>query len=258
MFLFKPLMAVDWIEIIIFLIIVVSSLIGQLFQSAKPKNKPPSKPGRGRPKPKPRPVQQPVPEMERMRPAAELQRGRGPVKAGPTALEQEIQEFLQRHRPAEAAAKPKPATPPPATTRRPPPSPGRKPPASTMPKPLKPRPAEREDFPPRESVEVHVERHLRQGGVGARDAHLGDQIEQSDERLESHLQEVFQHSLGQLDSTIAVQPGIAAGTDAGVWDQRATAHPLYDALTQMVSSPRQMQAAIVLSEIIRRPEERWS
>ena len=99
---------------------------------------------------------------------------------------------------------------------------------------------------------------LRQGGVGARDAHLGDQIEQSDERLESHLQEVLQHSLGQLDSTIAVQPGIAAGTDAGVWDQRATAHPLYDALTQMVSSPRQMQAAIVLSEIIRRPEERWS
>ena len=87
---------------------------------------------------------------------------------------------------------------------------------------------------------------------------LGERLDQADERLESRLHDVFDHGLGQLSSGTAAQPQIAAGTDAAVWEQRREESPLFGQLMQMLSSPQQVQTAIVLSEILRRPEERWS
>jgi hypothetical protein len=242
MFHFRPLLAFDWVEIIIFLFIVISSLIGQLFKSAKSSKKA----GRPQPKANPRPVAQRPAPAERVRKPARVEAAPIQTDAGPTTLEKEIEAFLRQHRTGQAAD-------------RPPAPPGRKPTPSRPPAAPKPRPVPVEEHPVHESVEQYVQRTVRTGEA-RRDAARGggEWLDQADERLEVHLQQVFQHNLGQLGSTTAAQPGIAAGTDAAVWDSHQAAYPLHAQLYQMLSTPQHVRTAIVLSEILRRPEDPWA
>jgi hypothetical protein len=242
---FQPLLAIDWIEVIIFLFIVFGSLLGQVYKAIQQDQKRKvRKPGQRAPEPAP--LRGPVAPNVGQPPAA------GPVAGGgraKTPIEREIEEFLRRTVGGQPAAEP-PKTPP-----RPPRSrkaePGRRRPAK-QPQRLAEPPA-----PVPESVAQHVQRHIRSGGVVERDAHLGEQVGQSDERLESRLQQVFEHRLGQLRDGTPATP-IEQGTDAAVWSAPEAGQPLAGDLLEMFSTPQKLRTAVVLSEIMRRPEERWS
>ena len=82
--------------------------------------------------------------------------------------------------------------------------------------------------------------------------HLGEEVDQADDKLTAHLQQVFDHKVGHLkaratQSVSAPLPGpAAAGPTLSSSD-----------LAQMLGSPQQLRNAIILSEILHRPEERW-
>ncbi len=172
------------------------------------------------------------------------------------AVQEEIEAFLRRaagqepRKPDVVAAEVVPA--PPAGARQ------RQAPAARQ----KPEAADRES---RESVAEHVARRMHQGGLENRDADLGGTIQQTDRRMGSRLEGVFDHQVGQLGS--ASPPGSAEATQpsAGAPVAAAPDTPSMVAgsvsasrIAQMLRSPQDIAAAIVLSEILRRPVERWS
>jgi len=236
---FKPLLA-DWIEVAIFAFIIISSLLGQLYKAAQENRKraqkkagqPPPMAGGGAPG-------QPVANAGR-----------------PKSLEKEIESFLRKQLGGPEPAEPKPPPRPPIGTAR---KPSRQTPPQPRPVARTSQRSTRTAFPERESVSSHVERHILSDGIGQRDSHLGEKLSHADERMESHLQEVFQHRLGTLDTEGgSSSSSIRQGTDAAVWSGGQVSTPLSVELFKMLSSPPQVQAAIVLSEILRRPEDRWS
>ena len=192
----------------------------------------------------------------------------------------EVEEFLRRAAARRAAAQQqqRPAAPAPPQQQRPPaappawsqpPRPAPPPPAPT----LQPRrPATLADvviLQPVETVEAQVvdaelaDQQDRLGRYVAQDLrgteeiaertrHLGEEVDLADDKLEAHLHQVFDHSVGQLkkqatDSVPKPPEGprdqIPALTSAGI--------------AQMMRSPEAIRNAIILGEILHRPEERW-
>ena len=91
-------------------------------------------------------------------------------------------------------------------------------------------------------------RHLAQSVVAEHAQHLGEQIGQADDRMEAHLHRKFDHNLGKLsarEATPAEQVVVAlAATPA-------------EGIAALLATPQGMQQAIILSEIMRRPTDRW-
>ncbi len=85
-------------------------------------------------------------------------------------------------------------------------------------------------------------KHLAESQLAEKAAHLGDEIAQSDDRLEAHLHEKFDHRLGKLQARPEAAPAVVA-----------TPTPA-EALFAMLSTPGGMQQAVVLNEILRRPD----
>ena len=255
-----PLMpvALDWEQLIIFLFIVGSSLIGRLMQANQKRGK---RPGRaaGQPKPPVQPFGGQPPPVD-----APPVEARGAAPANPQErLEQEIEAFLRK-------AAPNRKNRPPGRTAAPPAVPGQAPsrkPAGSERAPLrKSQPREMPSQQARktgasrratdsirsgETVEQHVQQHLRRPPQQPK---LARQLEQSDERVEERLHEVFDHTLGNLSDS---RGSISQGTDAQVWTPTRDETPLAEQLFSMLASPSKVGAAIVLSEILRRPDERW-
>ena len=79
--------------------------------------------------------------------------------------------------------------------------------------------------------------------------------------MESHLESVFDHSLGKLSKRdlAAQEREIAEGTDAAVWDRTGRPPQLITAqqIADKLRSPDEIATALVLGEILRRPTERW-
>lgn len=179
--------------------------------------------------------------MEAMPQQPQQQRGQQmpqrPQQAAPRPqqkpLEDEISEFLReaaRRRSGERPAKPgapKPPPPPPARER---------PVVAEVVEPAARNTLESQKFP------------SLQGGLEQRHLH-------ADQEIQSHLQEVFAHSVGSLDtravdlapSEIDESPILAAG------------RPHLDGLglAAMFANPASLRQAILAHEIFRRPEERW-
>jgi hypothetical protein len=229
-----------------------------------------------RPPPRRVPPPQPLPraDLEGAGPAAP---GGGPPPRAATleeALRREVDEFLRR-----AGGQPAPAAPaaPPAPKKRPaaptagpprpqrqgagPPLSERQPPPEQRPRaplrqpPSQPREAARSEH---ESVAEHVARRVGTGGpVGQRTTPLGDYIDHSDERMEAHLRERFEHQVGSLGKGGApASAPLAAGVAASPAVASADAGPSLNAaqLRQLLTRPEGMRQALILSEILRRPE----
>ncbi len=239
-----PLLAVDWIQIAIFLFIIFSSLAGQLFKTKQEQRQQPNRPPR-----KPRPDRrEPEPAFDDRAnpPRAEFEPPQPERPRSP--LQDEIETFLRRamgKEPEQAEVV--------AEVVRPVEPEARVPTLVTL--------GQSRDEESEESVAEHVARHLRQGDIEAREAAMGQAIGQADERMESHLESVFDHSLGQLhrrDPT-AEPRDIAQGTDAAVWDQASRPNQLITArqIAEKLRSPDEIATAIVLGEVLRRPTERW-
>lgn len=216
---------VDWFRIIFLLIIFLGPLLGKLGQMRKPqpKREPPRK--------------RPLPPVPPNRPAANV--------GGPRqALEDEIEQFLQRARGGKAEPRPQP--PPPAV---------RKPVVAAKPIPLGGRLGRKKTAPTRATpqrppqaprpklgagVAQHVKEHIQSHPVSEHSRDLGQKVAGADDKVEQHLLEVFDHKLGRLEKASL--------------DQKVTVIPSSAAeFSQMLSDPTRIQQAIILSEILKPP-----
>lgn len=184
--------------------------------------------------------------MEAMPQQPQQQRGQRipqpPQQAAPRPqqkpLEDEISEFLReaaRRRSGERPAKPgAPKTPPP------PPPARERPVVVEVVEPAAPAPL-------RSKLESQKFPSL-QGGLEQRHLH-------ADQEIQSHLQEVFAHSVGSLD-TRAVEPVRGEIDESPIL---AAGRPHLDGLglAAMFADPASLRLAILAHEIFRRPEERW-
>lgn len=101
-------------------------------------------------------------------------------------------------------------------------------------------------------VVEHVEKYFNSQEFSRRAGRLGGEVVQADEKLEQRLHRTFDHKLGQLGTT-AVEPSDIFGTAA------VEIPPTFAAgWAAMLSNTDSVRQAIVLSEIIHRPEERWA
>lgn len=152
---------------------------------------------------------------------------------------QKRQEKVRRKQPAKAAAKPAPPTPP---------KPARR---------LVQESSQGQDFEVStgKSVAEHVQKHLDTRGFTERAEHLMDEdIRKADAEREAHRKQVFEHKVGRLADTStaeAAPAGPTAATTATI--DAAAAMPL----AALLANPQGLKQAIVLNEVLSRPEHRW-
>jgi hypothetical protein len=233
-----PLAADLW-DAIVPLIVMVLWALGQLMGGGKPKPKAPPR----------------VPQAPPGQPVAPLPPG-GRQPTLEETLRREVEQFKRRAEGRTAGApqrqQPASAKRDPRTVRTAADRPVRRLADTSRPAiapavsgPLAPEPPR--TAPTGASVGQHVAEHLR----GAREmaAHvqqLGADVAQADERLQEHLQEKFTHQVGALEHrTEAVRAG-------------AVRSPMAQDLLKLMAQPGGVRQVIVASEILRRPEERWS
>jgi hypothetical protein len=107
--------------------------------------------------------------------------------------------------------------------------------------------------PLREEVSRHVAQHLDTSEIRQHTSQLGAEVAQADDKLDARLHEKFDHRLGRLKHT-AKQPPTAAGL---VPFQVAVAALPASEMIQWLRNPANLRQAVVLSEILQRPEQRW-
>ncbi len=209
-------------DIIMFLVFIVIAVLGALGQLA-------TKMQEGKQKRRQAGLPRRPPPQPGRAGAGQAQVGRPPAGQGP--LKKEIDDFLRR------AAQGRPAGP----VRRPQPT-----------APEQPVDVELVEVADEQSVATHVQKTVGQQRLGRlSQGPTGRQVEQTDAQLQQHVQQVFGHRLGRLGST----PGESAQpTDAQDDELPATAAA---GLAAMLADPGNLRQAILLSEILQRPEHRW-
>ncbi|MCI0359300.1 MAG: hypothetical protein L0211_12550 [Planctomycetaceae bacterium] len=82
--------------------------------------------------------------------------------------------------------------------------------------------------------------------------HLGEEVDQADDKLEAHLHQVFDHKLGQLKKS-TMEPAAASPSQAA----RDAALPGAASIAHLLVDPQNVRNAVILAEILRRPEDSW-
>jgi hypothetical protein len=172
-------------------------------------------------------------------------------------MNDEVENFLRRVAQMRAEAEqvkgqPRPAPPKAPPKRRepkPPPPPARLVPARTeMPvsQPVEVEIVDAELAVRGDNVGRHVAEHERRTEQIAEHArHLGEEVDLADDKLEAHLHEVFDHQLGRLKKS---------SIEAGAQGRQAAVEVTALQLQQMLRTPQSIRDAIIMSEILRRPE----
>ena len=169
-----------------------------------------------------------------------------PVPNVRKAQQDEIDEFLRR---AADNLKPKQKT----AKQTPPKAPPQKQPAPRRLVEIKQEMQPLEQAP-RETVAAHVQKHLSTAEFDNRATHLVDDMLTVDRQREQHRQEVFGHRVGTLTDTSVFEVE-ATEQSANIVTQTAAAGL---PLASLLGSPDSLRRAIVLNEILTRPEQRWS
>lgn len=167
-------------------------------------------------------------------------------------MSDDIEEFLRRaaarrqQRQAQGAGPPKPQR---APQSRPPQRPVHQPPPDIQ--IVEPEVIEAETV--HESVANQVQQYF-----GSANLISGDEVDQADEQMETHLHQVFDHRVGQLrDTSVGVkepaEPQLdrsAPGAEKGKAKGKGA-----NFIAEMLRSPKSLRQAIVVSEILRRPSD---
>lgn len=103
-----------------------------------------------------------------------------------------------------------------------------------------------------ESVEDHVDSHLRKGRFGKRETHLASQIENRDEAMDAHLHDVFDHQVGALERKS--QSGVASEL---TWAEKSQQEVTAGEILALFKSPIDMRKAIIMKEILTPKSEEW-
>ena len=97
-----------------------------------------------------------------------------------------------------------------------------------------------------ESVDAHVERYLDVSDIVQHVEELGDDIEQADERMEAHLDDVFDHEVGQLSQNRkSVTDEIPQGKD--------NSSSIARDILKRLQNPKTVRQSIMIAEILKRP-----
>ncbi len=234
-----PLWAID-INLIVFAVVIVISIVSALGKAL----------GKGE-QAKPRPAQRPRPPA-----------GGGPARAAqPRAggIEDEITEFLRRAAGGRQAEPPKqPARPQPVV-------------AQIAPEPLTRSPSKPPRRPLGSQIQESVGEHVDTSRFSRRAAELGDEVAHADDQLQARLDEKFDHDLGSLasvpgESATAATGDIFESATAATGDIFASAKTPTGKLPQtaaagvaaMLADAQSIRQAIILSEILQRPTDRWA
>ncbi|MFV1967233.1 MAG: hypothetical protein ACC628_17530 [Pirellulaceae bacterium] len=105
-------------------------------------------------------------------------------------------------------------------------------------------------------VSRQVFQHLDTSSFAEHASHLGENVDQSDDRMESHLHQVFEHKLGRLGA----QTSAAAESvldDDGAQAEKKKAPTSASTVADMLRDPRNLRNAMVIREILTRPEHLW-
>lgn len=98
-----------------------------------------------------------------------------------------------------------------------------------------------------DSVSRHVTEHLRGTQQIAEHAqHLGEEVDLADDKLDARLHQTFDHKLGQLKTT----PSASGATTHAAPKAGVTANELLN----MLGTPASIRDAVIMAEILRRPE----
>ncbi len=101
------------------------------------------------------------------------------------------------------------------------------------------------------SVSEHVQKHLDTRSFEQRASHM-TKVDQADEQLQQHLNRAFDHEVGTLAAEAkAKQAAEAAATAATA--SKITA----GGVAALLKDRNSVRNAIIMQEILRRPEERW-
>ena len=104
-----------------------------------------------------------------------------------------------------------------------------------------------------DSVTEHVAEHIGSSGFSERLSHLGEHVDAADDRMEEHLHGYFEHDLGQLGVRTSAAQDSTLDDDSPVLEEVVPA----TGFLQMLSDPDTISNAIILNEILSRPEDRW-
>jgi hypothetical protein len=108
-----------------------------------------------------------------------------------------------------------------------------------------------------QSVADHVQQRLDTRIFGERAAHMVDDLAKQDAEREAHRKQVFDHQLGRLADTsvAAVIPSQAEAGQAATGAGSTAITPA--SIAALLANPENVKQAIVLNEILTRPERYW-
>ncbi|MBI3838681.1 MAG: hypothetical protein HY288_12205 [Planctomycetia bacterium] len=222
----------DWLTIVFPIVFFIIYALNHLISAAKPATPPARKPQRRPPEgERPlRPPQQPPPS---------------PQTSSQSQLNAEIEQFLKRANDRRNDRSRREVAPAARSPKAPP-----KPPAD---RPIDVQPLERHEF---SSVAASVEKHLSSRTFTQRTEHLADDIVRADEEMEQHLQKAFSHRVGTLSDVQKPTDIQTPATDKET-SVVVAAGSAANAIAGLLTDPKNLRQAVILNEILKRPENRW-
>ena len=104
-------------------------------------------------------------------------------------------------------------------------------------------------------VADHVSQHINTADVGERLSHMGEVIDNADDRMEDHLHGYFEHKLGDLGAETS-RASDSTLDDDNEGQGAVEKIPAFN-IRKLLSSPANIRDAIILGEIFVKPEDRW-
>jgi len=104
-------------------------------------------------------------------------------------------------------------------------------------------------------VSPSVNRNLRSSSLtGQHASQFGGHVGMADDDMDSHLRKTFDHQLGRLVQSSSRADAVDAAASRSSQDSASESH---GSIVRMLKSPRSLRDAIVVSEILQRPEHLW-
>lgn len=110
---------------------------------------------------------------------------------------------------------------------------------------------------PTEASERLKKRQQAEAQAERRAANPQSNVELADERMAQHMQEIFDHKVGSLRVEDVIESDTAISEMSALRQQAATSSVTAAGLGAMLTDQQNLKQAIVLMEILKRPEERW-